>query len=305
MIAASDAPTALSLLADGRAALEAAGRPDARPAAEWLLAAVLGTGRLDAYLDPGRAVAPAAARRYLSMVARRAAGEPLQHLLGFEDFHGLRLAVSPDALIPRPETEGLVRWALETLGSGDVAGRGAARLAADIGTGTGAIACALAASVPGLAVVAVDCSPAALAVAADNVRAHGLSDHVRLLEGDLVAPLAARGLSVDLVVANAPYLPTGLLSALPPEVALEPRVALDGGADGMDVIKRLVATAPAVLAPGAWLLLEIGEGQAEPLASFMTAAGYAGVGARRDLIGVERYIGARWSGQPGRADGAR
>jgi release factor glutamine methyltransferase len=284
------APTALVLLREGTATLEAVALPGARRDAEWLLAAVLGVGRFEVYLAPARELSSDESRRYLALVERRAAGEPLQHLLGFEDFHGLRLAVSPDALIPRPETEGLVDWAVEVVGEKTNA------LVADVGTGSGAIACAIAARRTGVRLLALDCSPAALLVAAKNVRALGLSDQVSLLAGDLVAPLAAQGISADLIVANLPYLPTALIPSLPAEVSVrEPRLALDGGADGMALLRRLVADAPGVLAPGGSLLMEIGEEQAGPLASLMAAEGFVEIRSRRDFHHVERYVGGRWA----------
>lgn len=285
---------ALALVNEGRAILEAAGLPDAGQNAEWLLAAVLDAGRFAMYLDPAREVAAAQVERYRALVTRRAAREPLQHLTGFEEFHGVRLAVTPDVLIPRPETEGLVEWAIELVG-----GRPGAT-AADIGTGSGAIACALATRHPTLEVLAIDAGEAALAVAAGNVRANRLRDRVELMLGDLASPLVARGITVDLLVANLPYLPSPLIPSLAPEVARwEPRLALDGGPDGLDVIRRLVAQAPAVLAPGAWLLLEIGEGQADAVASLLAAHGFAAIEARRDLNQVERYVAGRWRGAAG------
>jgi release factor glutamine methyltransferase len=283
------APTALGLLREGMTLLQAAGPAAARRESEWLLAGILGVGRFDVYLEPARDLSTDEARRYLALLRRRAAGEPLQHLLGFEEFHGLRLAVSPAVLIPRPETEGLVQWAIEVLGER------ADALVADVGTGSGAIACALAARVPGLRVLALDCSPAALAVAADNVRAHGLADRVHLAEGDLLAPLSERDMRVDLVVANLPYLPSALIGSLPDEVAAwEPRLALDGGPDGMALLRRLVGGVAGVLGAGGSLLMEIGEEQAGQVASLMAAEGFGGIRSRRDLNGVERYIGGQW-----------
>jgi release factor glutamine methyltransferase len=277
------------MLREGMALLQAAGPAAARREAEWLLAGVLGVGRFDVYLEPARELATDEARRYLALLRRRAAGEPLQHLIGFEEFHGLRLAVSPAVLIPRPETEGLVQWAIEVLETR------ADALVADVGTGSGAIACALAARVPGLRVLALDCSPAALAVAADNVRAHGLEDRVQLAVGDLLAPLSERDVRVDLVVANLPYLPSVLIRSLPDEVAAwEPRLALDGGPDGMALPRRLVGDAPGVLGPGGSLLMEIGEEQAGSVASLMAAEGFGGIRSRRDLNGVERYVAGQW-----------
>jgi release factor glutamine methyltransferase len=278
-----------ALLGRAAAALGEAGIEPARPEAEWLLAGLLGVERFALYLEPARRLTAGEAARYREMIERRARREPLQYLLGWEDFHGLRLAVTPDVLVPRPETEGLVEWALEVL---------AARpdpVIADLGTGSGAIACALASALPNAEVLAVEVAAGALAVASWNVRELGLSTRVRLLAGDLFAPLGALSASLDLVVANPPYLPSAVIASLPPEVSRhEPRAALDGGPDGLGVIRRIVAGAPPVLKPGGWLLMEIGEEQAGPLASLMAAEGFSGIRARRDLTGVERYIGGRW-----------
>ena len=292
MTTAVAAPAVRPLLAEAVARLTAAVLPTARQDAEWLLAAVLGMERFALYLDPAQAVAPAAAERFRALVQRRAGHEPLQHLLGFEDFRGLRLRVTAGVLIPRPETEGLVEWALELLNGMSAA------LAADIGTGSGAIACALASARPALRVLATDASPAALAVAADNVRGLGLEDRVRLLAGDLLEPLGTASGVLDLIVANLPYLASGVIPTLPREVRdFEPHAALDGGADGLQALRRLVTTAPAALRPGGWLVLEIGEDQAGALASLMAAEGLVDIAARRDLRGAERYIAGRREGE--------
>jgi release factor glutamine methyltransferase len=143
-------------------------------------------------------------------------------------------------------------------------------------------------------VLATELSPAALAVAEGNVRALGLAYRVRLLAGDLLEPLVAERGRLDMIVANAPYLPTEILASLPREVVVfEPRQALDGGPDGMDVIRRLLAAAPAALRPGGWLVLEIGEEQADPLAALMAAGGFVEVASRKDLRGVARYLAGR------------
>lgn len=282
--------TIASSLAGGAARLGEAGLDSARHDAELLLAAVLGTDRLSLYVEPKRPVDGEAAARYLELIDRRAGHEPVQYILGWEEFRGLRLTVTPDVLIPRPETEGLVERALELLAGLDHA------VVADVGTGSGAIACALAAARPDLELLAVDQSLGALAVASDNVRTLGLASRVRLLAGDLFGPLASLRGSLDMVVANPPYLPAMTLGSLPAEVArFEPRLALDGGPDGMRVLRRLIAEAPAHLRPGGWLIMEIGEEQAGALASLMAAEGFSAIGARRDLRGVERYIEGCWA----------
>ena len=296
MTTALTAATPRGLLAEGARRLAEAGLPTARQDAEWLLASVLGVERLALYLEPEQSVVEAGSSRFRALLARRAGHEPLQHLLGYEDFRGLRLRVTPDVLIPRPETEGLVAWALELLAA-PPADR--PLLLADIGAGSGAIACALATTCPDARVLATELSPAALAVAEANVRALGLAGRVRLLAGDLLEPLVAERGRLDMIVANAPYLPTGILASLPREVvAFEPRQALDGGPDGMDVIRRLLAAAPAALRPGGWLVLEIGEEQADPLAALMVAGGFVEVASRKDLRGVARYLAGRLRAAP-------
>jgi release factor glutamine methyltransferase len=282
--------TAASLLAEGTRRLTFAGLDCARQDALRLLARALEIDQLAVYVEPRRSVDARAAASFRALVDRRAAHEPVQQILGYEEFRGLRIAVTPDVLIPRPETEGLVERALELLADRPGA------LVADIGTGSGVIACALAISRPDLEVLAVDQSLGALAVASDNVRALALSSRVRLLAGDLFGPLASLAGSLDMVVANPPYLPSGIIAGLPAEVErFEPRLALDGGPDGMRVLRRIITEAPRYLRPGAWLLMEIGEEQAGPLASLMAAEGFSRIGARRDLRDVERYIEGRWT----------
>jgi len=277
----------IEALREARTTLESAGVEGAGQDAEWLLAAILGLERFALYLDAGRELTADEAERYRALIDRRAARVPVQHLLGFEEFHGVRLAVNGDVLIPRPETEGLVQWAIEILRDQPAA------IVADIGTGSGSIACALARSLPALSVLAVERSLPALHIAALNVRKLGLSRRVMLLAGDLVAPIAPSRL--DLVVANPPYIPTAVVASLPPEVSgFEPLEALDGGPDGMTVMRRIIAGAPAALRPGGRLIMEIGEDQAGPLASLLAAEGFTGIESRPDLAGRERYIAGRW-----------
>jgi len=296
VIAAVRPPRVRQALDEATTRLRVMGVATARPDAEWLLGRVLGVPRLTLYAEPRRTLGAAEASGFQALVERRAAGEPLQYLLGFEEFCGLRLRVTSDVLVPRPETEGLVAWALEVLASRPRA------TAADVGTGSGAIACALASGHSGVRLVALDRSSPALQVAADNVASLGLASRIALVAGDGLDPLRRCEPGLDLVVANPPYLPTGSLASLPSEVVNhEPRIALDGGPDGMALARRLVAEAPRVLARGGALLMEIGEGQAAPLREAMAAAGLSTIEARRDLAGVERYLGGR---RPGAAAGA-
>jgi release factor glutamine methyltransferase len=274
-----------AVLEDAVTALTRAGIPTARLDAEWLLADLVGVDRFQLYLADRQVEADILAS-YRARIARRARQEPLQHILGWEDFRGLRISVSPAALVPRMETEGLVEWALEILP--------AAGAVSDVGTGSGCIAAALAAARPDLRIIAIDRSLPALAVAAANLRALGLTRRVALVAGDLFGPLRASASRLDLVVANLPYLPSPLMPRLPSEVRdWDPAEALDGGPDGMAVIRRVIADASTYLRPGGWLLTEIGEEQARPLADFMAAHGYEDIRCRRDLRGVDRYLGGR------------
>lgn len=285
----ADERTVGGLLAEGAAALEGAGVATPRQDSEWLLAAALGIDRLRLCLEPDRAVSPKAAGGFGGRIERRVAHEPLQYIMGFEEFRGLRLRTTPLAMIPRPETELLVEWALELERR-----HGPWGLAVDVGTGTGAIACALAAAAPRLCVLAVERSMGALALAAENIRAHDLGRHIHLVGGDLLEPLAGLAGAVDLVIANPPYIPIGGLQELPGEVRdWEPHEALDGGPDGMAIHRRLIVASPALLRPGGWLLMEMGERQVEPLRRAMESQGFERIEVRKDLRGAERMIGGR------------
>ena len=224
--------------------------------ADLLLCAALGVERawLLAHLDDP--LAEAAAAQFAGWLARAAAGEPIAYILGVRGFYDREFTVTPAVLIPRPETELLLEQALAWAKTHPL------RLAADIGTGSGALAVTFAAHVPSAQVVAVDISPAALGVARANAERHGIGDRVLFLHGDLLAPLIERGLRPDLVMANLPYIPSGDLPALA-VTKHEPVLALDGGADGLGLVRRLLAQSAEICAPGALLLLEIGAGQGE------------------------------------------
>jgi release factor glutamine methyltransferase len=268
----------------GTAALREAGIVDARVDAEWLLAEALGIARGRLVLHDQEPLERTTAARYVQWLRRRIAHEPLQHIIGTQAFRDLTLTVSGHALVPRPETELLTGWAIELL-----AGARRPRVV-DVGTGSGCIACAVAAECPRARVVAVDVSPAAAGLARANVTALGLTGRVSVLTSDLLAALAPG--RADLIVSNPPYLPSGLIASLAAEVSRhDPRLALDGGPDGLDVIRRLVEQAPRCLAPGGRLLLETGGGeQLLDVVALLGARGFARIETRPDLAGVERFV---------------
>ena len=270
-------------------ALEAAGLSSARVDAEWLLAGLLGVGRVAVRLDLAETVPAPIAERYAHAVSRRARREPLQRILGWEEFRGVRVRLTDAVLVPRPETETLVEWALALLPPPG----GRQLLAIDLGTGSGCIACALASERPDLDVIAVDVSPAAAAVARDNAQALGLAARVGVVAADLLD--GVRDLGADLIVSNPPYLPSALVPELAPEVRIhEPRLALDGGADGLTLIRRIVTTARRYLRPSSALAIETAGGdQVEAAAALLRAAGWDRVAVRADLVGIERFVAGR------------
>lgn len=249
--------------------------------AEVLLAHLLRRDRVSLYTHFDQPLAKEELGAFRELIKRRLGGEPVAYLVGKQEFWSLSFAVDPRVLIPRPETEGLVEAVLSLL-----AGR-AAPTVADIGTGSGAIAVAVAHERPDARVLAVDRSAEALAVARENALAHGAA--VEFLEGDLLAPLSGRG-PFDVIASNPPYIAEGDFPSLPPEVRREPRGALLSGPDGLDAIRRLVADAKSLLAPGGALALEVGAGQAQAVASLLTAGGYLAIEAKKDLAGIERVV---------------
>ena len=251
---------------------------------EILLAHVLDRPRAALLAHPEAPLAPEQAAQFAALVKRRAAGTPVAYLIGHHPFYDRDLLVTPDVLIPRPETEHLVEAAL-----GWARGRGALRVA-DIGTGSGAIAVTLAAHLPDAHVHAVDCSLAALDVARQNAERAGVTNRVTFHQGDLLAPLLHASLRLDLIAANLPYIPTADLAAL--NVARhEPALALDGGPDGLDAIRRLLAQAPGALATDGLVLLEIGAGQGEAVAALaLQQFRGAAIAVLRDYAGHDRIV---------------
>lgn len=248
-------------LAWGGARLERAGIEEAPVKLRWVAAHLLGCGLLDVVRRHSETPAPDAAQRFAAAVARLERDEPVQYVIGETDFMGLRIQCDARALIPRPETEVLVGCAEEFL-----RGLPGTPAVVDVCTGTGCIACALAKRVPQARVSATDLSSAALELARANARALGAAVDFR--SADLLAGVAAG--SVDLVVANPPYVATAECGRLPRTVRdYEPRLALDGGPDGLRLISRLVSEAAHVLTSGGRLMLEIGEDQADAVAELL------------------------------------
>jgi release factor glutamine methyltransferase len=275
--------TVRELLGPTREYLEGKGVPSPKLDAEYLLAHVLAIPRLELYLDHDRPLEPAEVDRLRDLVRRRGRREPLAYVLGSWGFYGLELACDARALVPRPETEVLVERCLALLDGSE------APSIVDVGTGTGAIALALASKLPGASVTATDISPGALALAGENAAANGLAERVELLAGDLLAPVAGR--AFDLVASNPPYVTSG--DEVDPEVSgFEPALAVYAEHDGKAIHERLAAGAKDVLKPGGHLVIEVGEGQAPWLAEHLASLGYADVETARDLRGVERVVSA-------------
>jgi release factor glutamine methyltransferase len=254
------------------------GIPDPRREAMWLLARAWGAAEISLRLHPEREVPVEVETRYLQWVRRRAAGEPAHHLTGTCGFWGREFGVSSAVLVPRPETELLVQVAL------DLPVSPTARVL-DVGTGSGCIAVTLAAERPKWRVCAVDRSSAALEVARGNANRHATD--VSFYLGDLTAAVAPPW---DLVVANLPYVPTGDLAALPAEVRHDPVTALDGGPDGLALVRRLIDDLPRLLRPCGGGIFELYEGQADVVAEIAATAGLAVARRITDPGGCERII---------------
>ena len=250
--------------------------------AELLLAFVLGLERIELYTAFDRPVESAERERFRELVRERAQKRrPVAYQTGVREFWSQSFRVDESVLIPRPDTETLVREAVA---------RDPRRIL-EVGVGSGAVCAALALELPEAGIVGTDISEAALEIARENLGRLGVAERCELRCTDLVS-----GDGFDALVSNPPYIPSGEIEGLGPEVQHEPRAALDGGADGLDLIRRLVNAAPAVLRPGGWLLLEIGAGQGPSVAALMQKAGLDEVALRPDLSGIERVAVARAGG---------
>jgi release factor glutamine methyltransferase len=303
-------------LQQGISQLRAVHVPSFTLAAEILLLHVLGRDRTWIYSHPEAEISSAEADRFFALIARRASGEPTQHLTGKQEFWGLEFEVTPDVLIPRPETEHLIEVALDRLALRELrAGRkqtltGEGLQIADIGTGSGCIAVALAKELPGARVYATDVSPAALAVAQRNAARHSVSDRIRFLVCNLldvspaslaVAQLAAPPQSdashqsplLDLIVSNPPYIGRREAATLMREVRdHEPELALYGGEEGYELYDDLITQAATHLKPGGLLVLELGHDSLPTVQPLLEAPAWTNVAVTNDLAGIHRVIAA-------------
>ena len=273
----------LKILNWTKAYLAEKGVENPRLEAEWMLCEALSLDRVGLYLNFDKPLSDHELAAYRSMVVRRAKREPLQYILGSQEFMGLDFQVSPAVLIPRHDTEVLVTEAAKR-GCGS-------RSILDIGTGSGCVAIALAKALPEAQVLSVDISGEALAVARDNAQRIGVS--VEFVQGSLLEPFTGR--RFDMIVSNPPYIPAADLDTLQQEVrGYEPLSALDGGADGLDFYRRITQAAPAYLNPGGWLLFEVGAGQAPQVLELLGAGDLGSESfTALDPAGIERVVGGR------------
>lgn len=271
-------------LAYARGTLADSNIDDASLEGEILLRHVLGLSRAQLYSDIDHNVSPAHDKALRKLLERRIQGEPSAYITGHREFYGLDFRVDRNVLIPRPETELLVEKAIRLAQSHAISGM------ADIGTGCGAIAVSLAVSLPGVTVYATDVSAPALKVARSNCKKHGVADRIVFLQGDMLEPLPE---PVDLIIANLPYVRESDLSRSGP-LSFEPALALNGGEDGLDRIRVLCRQAGNKLRSQGFILLEIGQGQAEETAALSQEIfPSARIEIESDLAGIERVVSLR------------
>ena len=280
--------TAGLILTEAVKRLAARGVEEPGPNAQWLLACAMGVERLRLLAEPDLPVTPAALKTFKKHLILKEQGLPLAYILGWQDFRDLRLKVDKRVLVPRPETEELAGLGAEFLKT-----RKGELSALDYGAGSGAIGLWLAKEFPALRGTCAEKSVRAINCAAANAAALGLADRVKFVRTATLAPLKG---PFDLIVSNPPYIPTGVIPGLAPEVLSEPKMALDGGYDGLDVAGMLVRLAPRRLKPGGALILELGEAQAKKLAGLLPAAVWKERKTFKDLSGIERFVYGRING---------
>ena len=272
-------------------ALTAAGIDNVRFEARLMLSKASGLS-IEALIAHGRDEAPAATIGALrALTARRVLREPMAHILGEREFWGLPFKVTPDVLVPRPDSETVIEAALSLMPD-----RARAWRLLDLGVGSGCLLLTLLREYPNAHGTGIDASPAALAVAQENAERLGVAARARLLAGDWREPgwVEQLGGPFDLVVSNPPYIASADIAGLMPEVArFEPRLALDGGDDGLDPYRRIAASGRQLVTAGGWLLVEVGEGQATDIARLFSAAGLRPAAPWKDLAGIDRVIPAK------------
>ena len=275
--------TTLEVLNAATAYLDKQGVESPRLNAEYLLAHVLGKKkRIDLYLEFERPLGEKERAPLRDLVKRRSEGIPLQHLLGTTEFCGHLFTCDARGLIPRPETEQLVELVVKN-------SPGAANIL-DVGTGSGVIAISLALALPTSRVSACDLSPDALSLAQENASLHHLGERMAFFSSDLLEEASE---TFAVIVANLPYIPSSDIPKLSREVQSDPLGALDGGPDGLALVKRLITEAKSRLAPDGLLALEIGHDQAERVMALLTANNYRDIAAHRDYQGIQRFVSAR------------
>lgn len=263
-----------------------------RAAAEMLLAHALGVGRVDLYVQYDRQLEVEELEVFKGFIQRRIQREPVAYIVGKKEFWSMDLKVTPDVLIPRPETETIVEAALTIIPVKP--GQAPLRIL-DLGTGSGAIALAMASERPGQSFYAVDRSEKALAVAQDNARAHDLDKAITFSQGDWFDPVRDRGLYFDVIVSNPPYISSHEFEDLPPEITQhEPREALEGGSDGLEAIRLIIKQASDHMVSGGWLLFEIGHGQWAAVDELISGVKtYSDWAVIKDYSGHDRVVRAK------------
>lgn len=285
---ATPAPSISDFIRHGQQLLSQAGIPNYEQEVRWLLQAALGRSALNLHLDGEGGLSPQEWEQGQSFLARRVTREPLQYILGTQEFCGFDYEVTPSVLIPRPETEILVEVAVQQcVGLLNP-------VIIDIGTGSGCVAIAIARKFPKAIVYATDLSPQALAVAMRNARSHGVEQRIVFLAGNLLEPLQdiqVNGMAT-IIVSNPPYIARCDWEGLQPEVrTFEPSVALDGGPDGLAILRRLVCEAPTFLESRGWVNLEVGQGQAEiVMAMAKDCSLYSTTQVFPDEAGIDRVV---------------
>lgn len=292
-------PTLPELIDRGRKLLEKNSIPTAGLDAELLLAHCLNQNRLDLYLNPDTPLSPDMVAQFTELTARRAAREPLAYIVGYKEFWSLKLSVNRQVLIPRPETEILVEKTIDIINSRFTHPANLKLL--DIGTGSGAIAIALAKDLPQLNITAADRSLDALRVARTNIDSHRFGEQISLFCGDMTEAVQQKGI-FDMVVSNPPYIPAREIAGLEPEISVyEPMSALDGGENGLCFYRALAEGVPRILKKQGWLIVEIGDRQAQSVTSLLSRDNQFDITEiAKDYSGKDRVVAARKTEHCGR-----